>query len=260
MKKFISRVVAFAMAAVIMFSVSPAITAEAKKVSLGSETFYLKSKKSGATTCYFSVEGITSVKKVTSSNPKVARIYNYDVRKNSSYYEYWYDRYGEGFEKTSTNSSSNKYVSCNATVFKSGTATLSLTSGKNTYSKKFKILDYTNPLKTLTVSNVNNGKNIAGKLKNGNEAKVKGKKAKTINVAAEVKPGWGIKSIYISNTAYDSSVGHSLGAYTYRYFNNAKTAKHAMQNYSNKRSASVSVDCYNKKTKASLTVYARINQ
>ncbi len=253
MKKAVSKILAFAMAAVMTFSISPALTAEAANKTLPAETLYMTSKSNGYTS--FQIDKLTKVDDVKSSNMAVLKPSGYSIHKSS--YEYFY--YSDSNKKftKSDSASGSKYTDFSFYAYKKGTSTVTIKSGSTTYNKKINVEKYVNPLKSLTISNVNGGKNIAGKYKSEARVRVTGKKADTIKVKATAASNWEITEISISNTDY--STGRSIGSYSNRYFKNGTTSGVNILNFYDSGKADVYVYCVNKKNGGKISINAEIN-
>ena len=161
MKKF-SKIIALAMAAVMTFSSSPALIAQAKETDLGAQTLYYSSKDCNGSVS-FSIDDITKVDSVKSSKISIVRPSSYNIYKNQDT-SYYYNESKNAFEKSEYDNN-HKYASFSFRGVKAGTSKITIKSGKNTYVKTLTFKNYTNPLKSLTISNVNNGKNISNKFK-----------------------------------------------------------------------------------------------
>ncbi len=255
MRKNISRFLAAVMASVMVFTAAPALDTQAADKQLDAETLYMTSKDSGYVS--FDIDGVTKVNSVKSSNMAVLKPSNYSIH-NNKYDYYYYSDSKNAFEKSDYNSGS-KYTDFSFRALKKGSSNITIKSGSTTYKKKVNVLNYVNPLKTLTISNVNGGKNIAGKFKAKNYNIVKGTSANQIKVKASTKSGWVIKEIYISNTSYED--GQSEGAYTVRHFRNGVTSSENILNYYDLgHDANVYVYCENKANGGKLSISTRINK
>ena len=256
MKKRFGKVFAFAMAAVLTFSISPVLKVEAKTVTLDTETVYMTSKDYGYYS--FEVENIKKVSKMKSSNANVYKPYAYELNTSKRYEDY-------GVWKENKNN--RYYLRISGDLKKAGTAKLSFNSGKDTYKKMIKVKNYVNPLKTLKISNVNKNKSIAGKFALSNSYKCTGSNAKSINVKAYAASGWTIESISISNMSYRYEVKGSThyryddeGNQVYRYFKGGKSnCNVALNDYDFSKEVNVQIKLRNKSNKANLTVTATVN-
>ncbi len=257
MKKF-SKIIALAMAAVMTFSISPALIAQAKETTLDAETVYLPSKN-GSKIVSFSIYDLTKVDSVKSSKNAVLRPYEYTINiDNNQRYNYEYSK--NAFVKDDYTYNS-KYTNFTFDGVKAGTSNITVKSGGNTYKKTVTVKNYTNPLKSLIISNVNGGKNISGKFSRNSEAKFKGKNSKSIKAKAQVAGGWEITQINMSNTYSEAPDYESIGSSAYRYFKKGTSKGEATLNYYNyKKPGYVRVSCRNKTTKGTIEIYARINQ
>lgn len=208
LQKLVAGVAVFSMA----FSMlSPLSVNAASKVSYPEKKVVYQTEKNGGGYVSFSINSIPKnqkVLKVTSSKTSVAKPHS--ISEDNSTYSYKY------FDKDmSKYDYSDTYRSANITLRtpKNGTATISYRIGKSnksykTYKTKLSIYAYENPIKSLTISGVNDGKSLASAFKTGNGAYentkpvAKDQSNAKINVTANTN--WKVTSISFSNY-YDDS-------------------------------------------------------
>lgn len=169
------------------------------------QTVYLQSA-GGVGYANISVSGFAKGKgivksSVKSSNPSVATAHT--LSKSSTEYQ-----------KLSKEGSSGSYYYdyIELGLKKAGTAKITYKVGSKACATTIVVKKYENPFKSLTITGVNGGKNLASKYKTTAFPMVKGgKKAGKIKVAA--KAGWKVKSInYDNNTKYWSHNIYGNGA------------------------------------------------
>lgn len=95
------------------------------------------------------------------------------------------------------------------TLKKPGTAKVSYKVGSKSCSTTVKVLKYTNPIKTLTITGVNGGKNLASKFNTSSYVNGKGGK-KTGKITVAAKSGWKIRSISYQDSKYAKYWSHSI--------------------------------------------------
>ncbi len=262
MNNVFKRIFTIAIGLVVMLSVSPGLIAQAATKTLDTETYYLRSTTSTEFISIYAA-GARSVKNIKSTNKKVVKPDGYQVYVETSRRISTDSKGKESKGDLEDNTYSNVYF----IGLKEGQSTISYTVGKTEYKKKIYIKKYVNPLKTLTISNVNGGKNIAGKFKKSNNVSLKGKTANKLKVTAVAANGWEIERITASDLQYTSVKKgnvywgtNQVGNEFYRYFKAGTTnATLNMSPYSASRPGSVSVRLRNKKNNGTLTVYTYIN-
>ena len=94
---------------------------------------------------------------------------------------------------------------------KSGKAVVRVKNGSKTYNTKIRVYKYVNPLKSLTITGVNNGKSVHSKFNKA--TKVSGSIQKNVSngtVTAKEKDGWDITELHV----YDYAAKKKYLAYT----------------------------------------------
>ncbi len=138
---------------------------------------------------------------------------------------------------------------------KAGTATISFKVGGKTYKSKVTVKKYTNPLKTVKITGVNSGKNIASKVKKKNEVSLSLKKTKT-NAKLTIKPAknWKVTDVSFSDgTNYNSKVDKTYS----KGFSKTKTYK--LKTLKKSHAYYLIIELKNKKNGATQHVYYNIN-
>lgn len=135
---------------------------------------------------------------VKSSNSKVVKVTGYSYNTNSH------------TDLENKSSSSKSYsAGVNFRALKTGTAKISYTIGKKTYSTTVEVKAFANPLKTLTIPGVNGGKNLASGFKNTSDVYNKsfggGKKGV---ITLQAASGWKITScsLYSQKTDQETEI------------------------------------------------------
>jgi hypothetical protein len=256
MKKIMRRAIAAVMAAVFAFAMVPKLNVEAAVQKLDDTIIYLD--PSGAESSFsIYAENAKSVKSVKSSKKSVA--VPYYVSRNA----YNNDYMNADGKIESTSASNSAYVYYKA--LKAGKAQVSFKAGSTTYKKNVIVKNYVNPFKTLTISNVNKGKNLAGQFKKTKTLDVKPANSKTVKVNAVTTDDWQITSIEVSssnyNYDYSSNNGYLSDRQTFgseRYYSTPVTKGSVkMTKYNPKGSGSVTINVKNKKDGG--TLYFSIN-
>ncbi len=241
MKKSIVKILAAVLAFVMMFSFTPSLTAEAAK--LEKKTIYLSSASS---TTEFSIyaDKATKVSNVKSSNKKAVTPDRYNISK--------YTNVNLKDNRKSVSNGANVYFK----AVKPGNATVSFKAGKTGYSQKVTVKKYVNPLKSLTVSNINGGKDIHklfSKSAYAPSGKLKMKAAKQVKINAKAIKGWEVTYIGLSSSA-SGAKGYSSSS-AYRSFNTgASSASATLCDYSAKGYNYGSVTFRNKKDNGTITI------
>lgn len=157
---------------------------------------------------------------------------------------------------TTTYSSSNCNYSADFSINKPGTATVSYKIGTKTYKTKLKVLAYKNPVKSITLTGINGGKNFASLTKSSaNISKKLSLKTTTKNAQLNITPtsGWKISSVSISdsNTTLSRSVSN--------YRDGLSSAKINWGTLNKSHSYNISVTFFNTSNHASIHIYYPIN-
>ena len=209
MKKWTKRAVSAVMALAVTLTMAFPAFAESVSPNTGTKTVYL-SAKSGAEEFEMDLASGTKSFTIKRSNVKVTA-----GSTGAKLVGFWLMNYTNSDERMSGskwNTSGYKSWSYNATLSasKAGTATVTYKIGSKSYKTKLKVLAYKNPVKTLTMTGVNGGKNMASLFKSGAYyTKALALKAKKANAKLTVKPasGWKIRSAEV----YDQKEGTSYG-------------------------------------------------
>lgn len=124
----------------------------------------------------------------------------------------WTSEYLSGTAwETSSSSSKNCSYTAGVMVNHSGTATVKYKIGTKAYSMKVQVLDYKNPVKSITLTGVKSGKNFAALTKKTMQISKSislPKNVSSAKLAVSAASGWKVRELYI----YDQTAGVS------RYF------------------------------------------
>lgn len=207
LKKLVAGVAVFSMAFTML---SPISVKAAGKIYYPKKQVVYQTSKTGGGYVNFSVDNIPKgqkVFKVTSNKTAVAkpyRIYHNNNEYTNTYLE-------KGMTQFS-NTGGSRYANIELRALKKGTATISYKIGKSTKScKTYKtiltVYAYENPIRSLTITGVNNGKNLASAFKTNNyafETKPVAKNQSNARITVATNKNWKVTSISISKN-YDNS-------------------------------------------------------
>ncbi len=138
---------------------------------------------------------------------------------------------------------------------KAGTAKITFKVGGKKYTTKVTVKNYTNPIKTLKISGVGGGKNIASKVKKKNEVDLSLKKNIT-NAKLTIKTAKNWKLTDIS--FYDGTVGDSKVDKTYSK-GTSKKKSYKLKKLKKSHSYYLCMDFKNKKNGGVQHIYYNIN-
>lgn len=202
MKSIKKRITSLGIALILAMTLFSAAAVEAAISAPKSITVY-QSDKSTQSSITFSVSGLSAKQSIAKSSIKSS---NKTVAA-PSYLDHYTNNYKtEYFNGQKAYSGSYKNADLSFTSKKTGTSTISYKIGSKTYKTKVIVKKYVNPLKSINLFGIKNGKttNLAGLLKSANNASVKlnaTKKKQTIKAAAA--SGWKIRSLSL----YDYKTG-----------------------------------------------------
>ena len=265
MKRSTKRILALAMALILALSIAVPVFAADGTVTpeTGTQTTYMTSKNGSGTSVWVSLA--TGSKKFTikRSDVKVsagtagAKLYAFE----KNYDEYgWLQEYDySGSGKWETNSSDYVSYSYEAglRVSSAGKATVSYKIGSKSYKTTVKVLNYVNPVKSITLKGVNGSKSFASLTK---EAAYTSKSLKltadTKSAVLKVSPtkGWKITRA----TFEDETDGISRSIYSY----NGKGMSSVSLSCGNLKASHtywISVQFRNSSNGATLSVQYRVN-
>ncbi|MCC8045605.1 MAG: hypothetical protein LIP12_08930 [Clostridiales bacterium] len=177
-----------------------------------SQVVYLTSTSTTSQTSSIYLSSISA--KVTSpksSKTSVASIYS--LSNNTNVYKGYEYTYSDGTSRSATISLRLK---------KAGSATISYKIGSTTYKTKVTVKAYTNPVKKITLTNVNSGKNFSSKTKSNayvynNDSLSLSKTTSSAKLTLTAASGWKISSISVSDSIYTSDSSMSTSQYTSFY-------------------------------------------
>ena len=157
------------------------------------QTFYMSSLK-GYSYLEVEVDGMTKKQSIDTSSIKSSNknifepVYIYH-NKSSFTGTYLFDK--------KTNKDTEVWSNINLEVKKPGTAKLTFKIGNKSYSSNLTFKKYVNPLKSITITGVNGGKNFASKFKADSNISMKGSSKKgSIKISAAT--GWKISRAFFN--------------------------------------------------------------
>ncbi len=257
MRRNLKRILALALGFAIVIGLSPAVKTEAASATkLPTATFYYeRSGKSLTMSHTFWFDGFSSLSGIKSSKTGVIKPAGVTKEKYTSDY-YTIDSKGN---LVKDDDYSYNYVGLTMKILKTGSSNISFKSGKKSYVKTFKVKAYQNPLSSLVISNVNNGKTVHNSFKGINTVAFNSKKATKVSVTAKAKGDWRIEEIKITDTisSKDSEDGTVEAKRTYT--NGTQKAVISTNHYNSKYNGSVTISLYNKADGGTMTIYAYIN-
>lgn len=201
--------------AVLLTAVLFALPVQAELSISGSSAYYLPGANS-YTTYSLSINDqetdvVLTKKSISISNPKVGALYGY-----MNYEDY-----------QSETDSIRRYANIRFRPLAAGTATITAKVGSQTLSKKITVYNYTNPLKSLVISGIEGGKNLASKFKK--TSSVTGaaltKNTTIKKITAKAASGWVITNMQITSNREDDYANHY---HSYRNSPTKATLKCAM--------------------------------
>lgn len=235
-KKLSCALLAAAMiCAITPFTASAATTFTAPKTQVS----YMGAKSNYSGYGVISLYNVPSKSSISKSSIKVVSGKN--VVSLSSFSKSVSTSRSEGFYKgAKPYTYTNHYYSIGYDMLKAGTAKIQYKVGSKTYTTTIKVLPYTNPIKSLTITGVGN---LASRFKtNSSASKLQIKKAqKNALIKCTAASGWKIDSVYFNNSKTDvsRSISCSKGA--------ASVTLHA-GNLAAKQTGSIIVNLTNTKT------------
>lgn len=270
MRKTIKKFLTIALAAVLAVTAFTPVTAQAESTIFAPETLtYCQPTKGSTFSTTFTVSGLSKsdiIKKssVKSSKPSVAKVVSLKKTKTSTSSTC---QYYSKEPKTSQNSNSYTY-DITVQFKKPGTSIIYYKVNNKTYKTKIKLCAYENPIKTLTVTGVKNGKNLANSFKTGSQYH-NGKLTKNISsgkVKVTAKNNWKITKVSFSNHSlaatpgpYGGSTHESLETLS-RYYRNGKSSVTLnVKSLKKNKAYYVNVEMINTKTGATMYVAYGIN-
>ncbi len=146
------------------------------------------------------------------------------------------------------------------TVHKAGTSVISFKINGTTYKTTIKAYKYTNPIKTLKITGVKNGKNQVSRFKNKSTTNVTMKK--NINnpiLTITVKKNWKIIDINFNEFKLVKGMSEPMGYSSTGYFKGKNTVHIRLSTLKAKNSYHIMIGMQNKKTKGYLSCNYYIN-
>lgn len=213
MKKFAKKFLTLALAAAVLFTSAP-VTANAAP-SVGSKYIVSRSSKTGDS--YFSLYIGNLTKKQRVKNVKVANKSFMEHRYTSHYTnQYSYTTtYADPNQQDNNYNNTDYYAYIGLVAHKNGTSKVSFTIDGKKYEPEVEVKAYVNPCKTLTLTGVNGGKNMASKFNAANSISVKAptKNAPGAKVTVSAKAGWKITQVSFDNYTDHTSLSRGYSVY-----------------------------------------------
>jgi hypothetical protein len=214
MKNFKTKLLALVL--VLATALSSAPLAVQAAVSAPTEaTYYLSSKTD---TSYGSIylSGLSKSSEVTKIKSSKKSVVTLDYYEKGSYVNS-YTHESLSSDENSSSSYNDYYATIGFFMNKTGTSDITYTIGKKSYTTKVTVKKYTNPLETVEISGLKNGKssNLKGLVDSDHTAsglKLKSdQKDATVNLVA--KKGWKISyvDLYDSDYNFSESISSSEG-------------------------------------------------
>ena len=133
------------------------------------------------------------ISNVKSSNKSVVKILSYSNYDNK--YNYFHS------SPTALKNSKDSYITYQAK--KPGSSTISFKVGSKTYKSKIKVLKYVNPLSSLTLTGINDGKSFHEEFNKKTSIGLKVKKSvSNAKITVKAKKGWVITSLRVSEQSH----------------------------------------------------------
>ena len=249
MNKKTVRILTMALSFIMLFTITPALRAEAATKKLKNKTIYMQTYS-----YILRVDGIKSVKGVKSSNRKVLVPESFCARRDS-YTDTWINDYGV---ETSDETAEENYACMYFSPKKSGTSNISFTADGKKYSQKVTVKKYVNPLKMLTISNVNEGSDIRGSLGKTNSVAMDTTAADTVRLTAMAAGGWQITEISFTNKITNDSDICEAGAYG-KYTLPRTRASVTVGDYNSSSYGYADITLRNKKNKGEIIISVTLN-
>lgn len=215
MKKIFKKLLTGALALSMIFSAASPVSAAQSVPAKGYSNLTLYMDPDGSYSLEsFYISGLSSNQTIKatslkSSKPGVASLYRFRKTTTTEVEdEYYYDTK----EKKNVKVTDAEYR-ITMKINKAGTTKFSYKVGSTTYATNIIVKKYVNPIKTLKVTGVNKGNNIAGKANTSDSINVSlGSNVKLGKINVTAKAGWKINSIYFYDR--NSSVTRSFYSYS----------------------------------------------
>lgn len=241
MRKLTKKLMGAVLAAAVALTALPVTASAAVSYSKKQVVYLTPGVSDGWNTLYvYGLKKGQTIKKssIKSSKKSVLEV-SYVQNGTSTYKNYSYTA-----KKNKTTSFTDRYAYISYHMKKAGTATISYKIGTKTYKTKVTLKKYTNPLKSITISGVSGGKNIASKVNKSTNASLKMTKSSSNgSVKISTKSGW--KITYASVDVYKhtdkvDSLLFSRGYYSYSKPASSVTLKVGSMSKSNRYYVNIS--------------------
>ena len=209
MKKTAKRVVSLVLVMLLVMSMGASVLAAGKVTPIkGTQTVYLSSKSTEYSQ-WVNIALASGTKNFTIKLDTVkvskgtAKATLEQISKNRNIWSYQEEyRNGSGKWRKISSKSTNCDYSVGLRVQKTGTATVKYKIGSKSYSIKLKVLSYRNPVKSITVTGINGGKNFASLTKNERYATDQTLPKDVSSASVKVTPAKGWKVTWVSLDEY----------------------------------------------------------
>jgi hypothetical protein len=195
MKNFKTKLLALILVFATAFGSVP-LAAQAAVSAPSDEIYYLSSKNGTAYGSIY-ISGLSKSSEVTKIKSSKKSVVALDYVEKSSYTSSSVTKnlgQDSSSESTSGSKSYSAYIGFN--ILKAGTSDITYTVGKKSYTTKITVKKYTNPLKTVEISGLKNGKksNLSGMVDKSSSASALDLKSdqKNAKIKIEAKKGWKI--------------------------------------------------------------------
>ena len=198
MKKMKKNISVVLMALVLTLTMIPTVVQAA--VAPKTYTMYCSAAGDPDTYASINVTGLSSKEKVVKSSVKVSnsKMLVLDAISHSSNLSR-----RETFDGQTPETYSRYSAELTFQVKKAGTCKVSYKIGTKSYSTTVKVLNYTNPISSMTISGISS--NLAGKFKKSNMASAKlASNKSTARITVKAASGWKINNIILSDESYTS--------------------------------------------------------
>lgn len=205
MKKFMGVILSLTLA----LTVIPAAAAEAAPSVPASQTVYKTSATQSSTYGYIYIQNLSKSSKITKSSVKSSntKVLKPSMLTHSNYGNSSTHAYFNG-QKDSKYSYNNYSAEIGLQLLKKGTSTVSFKIGSKTYKTKVTVQNYTNPIKSITITGIKSGSstNLVNLTKKSSNASLKLTKTnKNVQLKVAAKSGWKINNIYFYDNTNMSS-------------------------------------------------------
>jgi hypothetical protein len=213
MKNFKTKLLALVLVLATALSSAP-LAVQAAVSAPTDATYYLTSKDGGFYESIY-IDGLSKSSKVTKIKSSDKSVVTLDSYQKSSYSGSSTTTYLNSDSEGYSNSYKDYSANIGFILNKAGTSDITYTIGKKSYTTTITVKDYTNPLKTVEISGLKNGKssNLKGLVDSSASASALNLKSdqKEAKVKLAAKKGWKI----VSAELYDNDTNTSAQVFNY---------------------------------------------